>query len=98
MVAGKLEITIKINTVPDDVQTVENGWKKFSVQCGERQVVVRVRPKLWTKIEEAQKSFPQWVAAITGQMGSPTEAGFELLEPNLQVFERKAKPESSVQG
>lgn len=92
MTPGKLEVTIKISTLPADVETVENGWKLFRVLCGEREVSIRVRPKLWNKIDEASKSFPLWVAAIVGQMGPGTEKGFELLEANIQVFERKAKP------
>jgi len=29
LTAGKLELTVKINTFADDVRTVENGWKQF---------------------------------------------------------------------
>jgi hypothetical protein len=31
-IPGKLELTIKINEFPADAQTVENGWKQFSVE------------------------------------------------------------------
>lgn len=27
--SGKLELTIKINEMPTDIRTVENGWKEF---------------------------------------------------------------------
>jgi hypothetical protein len=30
---GKLELTIKINEMPADVETVENGWKQFYQQA-----------------------------------------------------------------
>ena len=33
-----------------------------------------------------------WVAAIAGKLGEMTEGGFELAQPNIQVFERKPKP------
>jgi len=31
--AGKMELTIKINEFPADVQAVENGWKQFELDC-----------------------------------------------------------------
>jgi hypothetical protein len=88
---GKLEVTIKINQLPVDVTTKSNGWKEFVLECGERPVTVALRPRMWNKLEEAQKSFPAWVAAISGTMGATHGKGFTLLEPNLQVFERKLK-------
>ncbi len=40
---------------------------------------------------QAQENYPQWVAAITGQMGEKMDSGFVLKEPNIQVFERKSR-------
>jgi hypothetical protein len=88
---GKLELTIKINEFPADVQTVENGWKQFELDCDGQLVSVKVKPKVFKKLEQAQENYPMWVAAIAGKMGSPTENGFVLNEPNIQVFERKPK-------
>ncbi|MCL1489745.1 MAG: hypothetical protein M1G31_03170 [Pseudanabaena sp. Salubria-1] len=42
-------------------------------------------------MEDAQANYPQWVAAIAGKMGEATATGFVLLEPNIQVFEKKPK-------
>jgi hypothetical protein len=42
-------------------------------------------------LEDAQANYPQWVAAIAGKMGEANETGFVLLEPNIQVFEKKPK-------
>jgi hypothetical protein len=95
---GKLEVIIKINQLPIEVTTKSNGWKEFSLDCGGRLVTVALRPRMWNKLEEAQKSFPLWVAAISGQMGPAHGKGFALLEPNLQVFERKAKPSAEEAG
>jgi len=89
---GKLEITIKINELPTEVTTNKNGWKEFKLDCGGRIVSVALRPRMWTKIEEAAKQWPLWLAAITGQMGQSVGTGFVLVEPAVQVFERKAKP------
>ncbi|MFB2839589.1 hypothetical protein [Floridanema evergladense] len=90
-VAGKLELTIKINDFPTNVETVDNGWKKFEVDCDGRIASITVKPKVFKKLEEAQANYPMWVAAIAGKMGDITDQGFVLNEPNIQVFERKPK-------
>jgi hypothetical protein len=90
-IPGKLELTIKINEFPEDVQTVENGWKQFELDCDGQLITVKVKPKVFKKLEQAKENYPMWVAAIAGKMGSPTENGFILNEPNIQVFERKPK-------
>lgn len=88
---GKLELTIKINEFPADVQTVENGWKEFELDCEGQLVTIKVKPKVFKKLEQAQADYPMWVAAIAGKMGESTENGFVLDQPNIQVFERKPK-------
>ncbi len=88
---GKLELTIKINEFPADVQTIENGWKEFELDCEGQLVTIKVKPKVFKKLEQAQADYPMWVAAIAGKMGEPTENGFVLDQPNIQVFERKPK-------
>ena len=89
-IQGKLEITIKINEFPEN-QTVENGWKQFDLDCDGQLVRVKVKPKVFKKLEEARDNYPMWVAAIAGKMGEPIEGGFILDQPNIQVFERKPK-------
>jgi hypothetical protein len=89
--SGKLELVLKINQFPEDTKTVQNGWKEFVVVCGEREVTVTVKPKVFAKLEEAKAKYPEWVAAISGQMGAMTEKGFVLDQPNIQVFEKKPK-------
>lgn len=96
--AGKLELTIKINEMPTDIRTVENGWKEFDLDCDGQLVRVKIKPKVFKKLEQAQESYPMWVAAIAGRMGEPLQGGFVLDQPNIQVFERKpkeAKPETA---
>ena len=95
-VSGKLELTIKINELPN-AATGENSWKSFDVDCDGQIVSVTVKPKVWKKLEDAQANFPMWVAAIAGKMGQPTEKGFVLAEANIQVFEKKLK-EPAVAG
>jgi hypothetical protein len=88
---GKMELTIKINEFPADVQTVENGWKQFELDCDGQLVRVTVKPKVFKKLEQAQADYPMWVAAIAGKMGEQFDGGFVLDQPNIQVFERKPK-------
>ena len=90
-IQGKLELTIKINELPVDVSVDKNGWKSFDLDCDGQILSVTVKPKVFKKLEDAQANYPQWVAAIAGKMGEATETGFVLLEPNIQVFEKKPK-------
>lgn len=91
-ITGKLEVTIKINQLPSEVGTTKNGWKEFEVDLGGRSAIIAMRPRLWTRMEEASKAFPHWIAVITGQMGEDiNKTCFRLNEPNVQVFEYKPK-------
>ena len=49
MIEGKLELTIKINELPE-VKTVENGWQQFEIDCDGRIISVTVKPKVWKKL------------------------------------------------
>lgn len=93
-VPGKLELTLKIDRLPAEVHTDKNGWKTFIILCDTKEVDVKMRPKMFNKLSEAAAKWPSWVASVVGHMGPSTARGFELLEPNVQVFERKAKPAS----
>lgn len=88
---GKLELTIKINEFPANVQTVENGAKQFDIDTGGQIVSVTLKPKMFKKLEQAQENYPMWVAAIAGQMGEKTDSGFVLKEPNVQTFQKTPK-------
>lgn len=48
-----------------------------------------MKPKIFKKLTE--HGFSDWVAAITGDIGEPTETGFELVNASVQVFERKPR-------
>jgi hypothetical protein len=93
---GKLDVTIKITAIPEDVTTDANGWKSFYLACDGTRVRVHVRPKLWNKLTQGAASWPLWIASISGGIGKRTEDGFELAEPGIQVFERKAKPDPAA--
>jgi hypothetical protein len=91
-----MEVTIKISQFPTDVKSVTNGWKQFAIDADGREVSVTVRPKVFAKLEEAQKNYPQWVAAITGKLGEVTPKGLTLAEPAIQIFEKKPKPQETA--
>lgn len=99
---GKMEVVVKLNQFPDEVKTVDKGWKEFSVDTGDRLVTITVKPKAIALLEQAQQSYPSWVAAISGLMGESTAKGFRLEAPAIKVFERKAKenpqPEKDMTG
>ncbi len=92
--AGKMEVVVKLNQFPDDVRTVDKGWKEFEVDTGDCLVTITVKPKAFAALEQAQQTYPSWVAAISGQMGSLTATGFKLDSPAIKVFGRKAKDSS----
>jgi hypothetical protein len=85
-------VTIKINELPQ-AKAIENGWQQFEIDCDGRIISVTVKPKIWKKLTDAAANYPQWVAAIAGKMGDATGNGFIMDEPNIQVFEKKAKTE-----
>lgn len=88
-VNGKLELTIKINSLPQ-VQSA-NGVCHFKVECDGRMVKIGLKQKQWTKLETANATYASWIAAISGKMGAVTSNGFVLEDSNVQVFERKSK-------
>ena len=89
LVPGKLEVTIKFSELPQPLM-IQSGVK-FGVDCDGRRVSITVKPKAWKKLTNAAAEWPLWMAAVTGKMGPATKDGFELLEPGMQVFEKKAK-------
>jgi len=92
-VSGKLELTIKINTLPQVEQV--NGECHFKIDCEGHVFQVSVKPKLWAKLETASTSYQQWIAVIAGKLGAATADGFVLEQPNIQVFERQSKTGAS---
>ena len=94
-VPGKLDVTLKINPLPQakpaTAQTVV-----FAVQAEGPTVVVELKNKMWNSLKTAAETDPQWVAAITGKMGEAVAGGFRLVNPAVQVFEKKAKPDAAA--
>lgn len=95
-ILGKLEVSIKINVLPHNAQIVKNNWREFMIYADGQVVKMRVRPRVWYKMEKAANEYSSWVASITGKMGQRIKDGFILLDPKVQVYEIKIN--SSVQS
>ena len=94
-VPGKLDVTLKINQLPQ-AQPASAQTVVFAVQAEGAMVVVELKNKMWNSLKTAAETDPQWVAAITGQMGEAVAGGFRLVNPAVQVFEKKAKPDAAA--
>jgi hypothetical protein len=94
-IPGKLDVTLKINQLPQ-AKPAASGTMLFAVQAEGRTVIVEVKNKPWNTLKKAAEQYPQWVAAITGQMGEAIDGGFRLENPSLQVFEKKTKPDAAA--
>jgi hypothetical protein len=88
---GEIQIRIKISELPKETRTVKFGWQEFFVNAEGQRIVLKVRPRIWRKMQEVNEQFPEWVGSITGKMGHRIKDGFALLKPAVQVYERKVK-------
>lgn len=87
----RLDLVIKITSLPKHSQIVTNGWHEFYVEVDKRLVKITVRPKVWRRLQFAATNYPFWIATIRGKKGANLESyGFELLEPIVQIFMREA--------
>lgn len=89
----KIQITCKLSVVPPH-RVLENKQVEFYLTEGERIITVKMSNKQFKKLRE--HGFDQWTAIVSGSMGSGTDAGFELSEASVQVFEKKAKEAPSA--
>jgi hypothetical protein len=65
MIGGKLQVTIKINELPQPT-TVGNGLQQFGLNCDGRIISVTVKRKIYKKLTDAASSnYLQWVAAMS---------------------------------
>lgn len=85
-----LKIIVKIYDLPDS-KPVADGGREIQVEADGQIVTTTLGLKFWEKLLEGAKVWPSWVAKIEGRMGRLTREGFELLDPDLQVFEMAGK-------
>jgi hypothetical protein len=55
-----------------------------------------LKPKQFKKFTD--HGYSHWVATVTGEIGAATATGFELFNPSVQVFEKKAKTENETEA
>lgn len=104
MIERKLEVTIKINELPQP-KTVKKAWQQFDLDYDGRIRTITVKPKIYEKLADATSNYLQSISAMSndkppsvyaGKLGQQADNGFVLEEPNIQVFERKPKPEATA--
>lgn len=88
---GRLEVNIKISDLPNWRETIKRGWHLVHINADGQIVRMKIRPRIWNKLLHASQEYPMWVASITGKMGQRIKNGFELMEPAIQVYEKKFK-------
>jgi len=86
---GRLEINIKITQLPNFVENIKNGWRRVYINADGYLVQIKIRPKAWNKLLQADAEYSKWIATITGKIGVKIKNGFELLEPAIQVYENQ---------
>ena len=89
---AKISLTCKLNQLPAHRELPDKQIEFFLNDGSDRIFTVRMKPKLFKKLTD--HGFAQWVAAISGELGPTTQTGFELLNPALQVFEKKASADA----
>lgn len=90
LVPGRLELTVKFSELPQPL-SVQDGMK-IGIQTGESIVTTILPPKVWRRLEQTVKAYPQWIAVLSGALGQHTDGEIALKHPTVQVFEKKAKP------
>jgi len=86
----KLEVVLKVTTLPSPVRTVKNGWKQFILNGEGQRIRVKIRPRAWRKLYQANQRQTAWSALIKGSMGDSLKNGFELKNPTVQIFEQNS--------
>ena len=75
MTTGKLEVTIKINELPNDVQTNKDNWKIFQLDCDGRVVSVTVKPKYGRSLRMLLPTIPSgWQLSAARWVNQPLMA------------------------
>jgi hypothetical protein len=96
LVPGRLELTAKFSELPRPLPV--QGGLKIGVQTGEGIVTAILPAKVWRKLEQAARDYPQWVAALSGSLERFADGEIALKHPALQIFEKKARPEAAAEG
>jgi hypothetical protein len=93
--SAKISLTCKLNQVPAHRELADKRIE-FFLKDGDsdRIFTVQMKPKVFKKLTD--HGFADWVAAITGEIGTATATGFELVSAAVQVFEKRARDGDDV--
>ncbi|MDM8560077.1 hypothetical protein [Candidatus Parabeggiatoa sp. HSG14] len=84
-IKGKMEVSVKINALPNWVETLENNQHHLCLNANGQLLDIKLRHKAWQKVIKANEENPHWGANFTGQLGQRIENGFELKNVGVQT-------------
>ena len=90
---GRLKLTVKFSELPRPLPVP--GGLKVGVQTAEGTVTAILPAKVWKKFEQAAKTYPHWVPALSGSLERFKDGEIALKHPALQGFEKMARPEAA---
>jgi hypothetical protein len=70
-IKGRLEVILKINQLPNWVETLKNNKQRICLNASGRIIQMDLRPKVWNKLIKANQEYPLWTAAIVGKAHVP---------------------------
>ena len=95
MTLARAEITLKFNTIPK-VREAANKRVEFDLATDKGVVfTVNIKAKSWRSALKKMEEMDDWIAAVKGKLGQPSERGFFLTEAGLQVFEISPKQDEN---
>lgn len=95
---AKSEVTIKFTGGLPEAKPAPS--KKVEVNIADQNGVifsVLLNAKSWRKAESNTQAFADWVGAISGKLGQPTNNGFTVEGAGIQIFEKKSKEPKEAQ-
>ncbi len=93
LVPGRLELTAKFSELPRPLPVP--GGIKIGIETGEGTVTAILPVKVWRKLEQATRDYPQWVAALSGSLERIKDGEIALKHPALQIFEVRRESRTS---
>lgn len=96
-IPAQLWVSVKFKELPTLVRTKKDGWRVYSVDCGDERIVTfELRPRMFMKIEAGAAAYERWSAVVSGKMGARHGAGFHINEADVvAVMENKKPPKTA---
>jgi hypothetical protein len=81
MIAEKLEITIKLNELPQP-NPVKNARQEFNFDCNDRITSITVKSNIWKKLTDAASNSPQRIAPMSKTSHQASALGNSVSKQN----------------